>query len=95
MTARSCFWLALCATAALAAPALAYVNGGDYHDTGKVKKKALTDKGYVVATGYHVGERKELRIAAKNDEALNRIVGEALKALPEKEAEKIPLENKR
>src|SRR4051812_39858070 len=94
MTVRSYFCLALCAAAALAAPALAYVNGGDYHDTGKAKKKALTDKGYAVATGSSVGSLKKLPDAA-NDEDVKRVVGLALKELPEKVLDKVPIEDKR
>jgi len=93
MTARSRFCLALCAAAALAAPALAYVNGGDYHNTWKAEKKELTAAGYAVATGYHVESLDGLRHAA-NEEDVNRVVGLALKELPEKDAEKVPVRDK-
>src|SRR5262249_51650694 len=53
-----------------------------------------TAAGYAVATGDHVGSVRGLPHAA-NEKDVNRVVGLAMKGLPGKDAEKVPIEDKK
>jgi hypothetical protein len=90
--------LAAVAVFALAAPALGYVNGGDYHSTIKTYEKKLTAAGYRTAWGSYWstsrgGDAKRVAGSMKDD-AVNQLVGKALKALPRQEAARISAADK-
>jgi hypothetical protein len=77
--------IGLVAAAALAPPAWAYVNGGDFHTTRKNYETRLRFTGWRVSCAD----------PAPADYDVNQLVGRAVKSLPEKEADKVPVEVKR
>jgi hypothetical protein len=80
-----CALIGLVAAALLAPPAWAYVNGGDFHTTRKNYETWLRFTGWKVSCAD----------PAPADYDVNQLVGRAVKALPEKEADKVSVEAKR
>jgi hypothetical protein len=99
--------IGLMALAVLVPAAGAYVNGGDYYDTQRSYEKRLKAKGWAVHFGTALGAEcaKSKEVAdgvkvtpvnnAKYQKYVNQLIGKALKALPEKEVDKISTETKR
>jgi hypothetical protein len=78
--------IGLVAVAALAAPAWAYINGGDFHDTLKNFEKSLETGGWAASFGG--------AIPADREEVAG-MLARALRGLPAKDAARIPVEAKR
>jgi hypothetical protein len=93
--------------AALGPSAWAYVNGGDFHSTAGIDVKRLQRDGWGVITGAPLpsdcDRTKEVFAAvtvgppesADYQRWVNRLVGRAVQALPEAEADKVSPEAKR
>jgi hypothetical protein len=93
--------------ACLAVPAWGYINGGDYHDTFKDFQKGLKTWGWATQAGPRLlGDCHRNTEVAKGvtstppdnedyQKYVNRLVGLALRELPEKDRDAIPLEAKR
>jgi hypothetical protein len=103
---RRCL-IGLVGLAVLVPAAGAYVNGGDYYDTQRSYEKRLKAKGWAVDFGSALGAdcAKSKEVAdgvkvtpvnnAKFQKYVNQLIGKALKALPEKDVDKITTETKR
>jgi hypothetical protein len=98
--------LSLVVIAALAAPALAYVNGGDYHNTLRDYQSRLKSEGWGVSVWEHTWQKVDginiSELATTNpptdpkfEEFVNQLLGRALRELPEKDRASIPLDVKR
>src|SRR5262249_37818694 len=103
---RRCL-IGLVGLAVLVPAAGAYVNGGDYHDTQRSYEKSLKAKGWAVIFSAPLGAdcAKSKEVAdgvkvtpvnnAKFEKYVNQLTGKALKALPEKDMDKISTDTKR
>jgi hypothetical protein len=82
--------LGLAAAAVLVPPAWGYVNGGDFRVRRGIDEQLLKVRGWGVGS-------VPLKDAGKylDAEDVNQLVGRALQALPEKDRDRVPVEDKR